>query len=119
MPQLRVLKRLLLLALLPAFALADDTGPEQPAPRGIQWQSLLLQSWEFLMLEHAVRYGTDPEVRSSHLPFFRGYVDSVGNLHGWADGDPFLVNYVGHPIQGSITGFVFAQNDERYKDAVF
>ena len=28
----------------------------------------------------------------------------------WGDTDPFLVNYVGHPMQGSVTGFIWTQN---------
>src|SRR5205085_6353803 len=27
------------------------------------------------------------------------------------DGDPFLDNYIGHPIQGALTGYIQVQND--------
>jgi len=30
---------------------------------------------------------------------------------GWSDGDPFLDNYIGHPIQGALTGYIQIQND--------
>jgi hypothetical protein len=32
---------------------------------------------------------------------------------GWSDGDPFLDNYIGHPIQGALTGYIQVQNDPR------
>jgi hypothetical protein len=35
------------------------------------------------------------------------------------DGDPFYVNYVGHPFQGAISGRLFLLNDPRYKRAEF
>jgi hypothetical protein len=43
----------------------------------------------------------------------------VANLHGWADGDPFYVNYVGHPLHGAIAGFIWVQNDRRFLHAEF
>lgn len=48
-----------------------------------------------------------------------GYVNSVTNLHGWADGDPIMVNYVGHPMQGSVSGDIWIQNDPKYRTAEF
>ena len=89
------------------------------APSGIHWRSLFLQSFEFLVLEHGFRYATEEGTRHPHRPFFRGYADSLENLHGWADGDPFLVSYVGHPMQGAVSGFLFVQNDGDYRGAVF
>jgi hypothetical protein len=29
----------------------------------------------------------------------------------WGDGDDFLVNYIGHPLQGAVSGNIFIQND--------
>jgi hypothetical protein len=83
---------------------------------GVDWGGVFEQSLGFLVLEHSYRLLTDPTVRISHEPFFKGYLKSVSNLHGWADGDPFLVNYVGHPIQGAVTGFIWIQNDRKYRD---
>ncbi len=44
---------------------------------------------------------------------------SVSALHGWADGDPFLVNYVGHPMQGAVSGYLWTLNDTRYQYVEF
>lgn len=86
----------------------------------IRWKSLLVQAFEFIAIEHAFRVGTQPETRATmDGPFFQGYARSIDNLHGWADGDPFLVNYVGHPMQGAVSGFIFVQNDLRYEKAEF
>jgi len=86
---------------------------------GVQWKSLFTQSLGLLLIEHGYRYATEPATRDPHRPFFRGYLDSVGALHGWADGDPFYVNYVGHPMQGAVSGFLWIQNDRRYSGAEF
>ncbi len=48
-------------------------------------------------------------------PFFRGYFDAVTNIHGWDDGDPYYVNYIGHPMQGAIASYIWVHNDGRYK----
>ncbi len=86
---------------------------------GVDWANLFKQSLGFLVLEHSYRLLTDPTVRNSHEPFFDGYLKSVSNLHGWADGDPFYVNYVGHPVQGAVSGFIWIQNDRKYRDVTF
>jgi hypothetical protein len=83
---------------------------------GVQWGSVFKQAFGFLFIEEGFRYVTEEGSRHTHLPFFKGYADSVANLHGWADGDPFLVNYVGHPMQGAVSGFIWIQNDLRYRD---
>ena len=77
------------------------------------WGAVMRQSAMFTGIQHAFRLGTEPGTREGMKgPFFRGYVDSVGNLHGWGDGDVFYVNYVGHPIQGAVSGFIYVQNNE-------
>lgn len=64
---------------------------------------------------------TEPGTRSGLKgPFFRDYMLSVGNMHGWSDGDPFMVNYIGHPLQGSVASFIWIQNDaKKYRAAEF
>jgi len=88
--------------------------------RGVDWGHLIGQSLFFLSFENAFRCGTEQGTRDGFSnPFFRGYLNSVGNLHGWNDGDPFLVNYVGHPMQGAVTGYIWTQNDRGYRDIQF
>jgi len=87
--------------------------------RGVDWSALLRESFAFLSLEQGFRYLTEEGTRHPHIGTLKGYAQSVGNLHGWGDGDPFLVNYVGHPMQGAVAGFIFAQNDRKYRYAEF
>lgn len=74
----------------------------------------------FLMVEHGFRLLTEPGTRDGLKgSFFQNYAASVANLHGWADGDEFYVNYVGHPMQGAVSGFLWTQNDPAYGKVVF
>jgi hypothetical protein len=88
--------------------------------RGVDWGHLVKQSLVFLSVENAFRCATEAGTRGGFSnPFFPSYLNSVGNLHGWNDGDPFLVNYVGHPMQGAVSGFLWTQNDRAYRDIQF
>jgi len=97
-----------------AIALPKDSNPP-----GVQWKSLLNHSFRFLLLENAFRYATEAGTRNPGLPYFSGYFKAVGNLHGWADGDPFYVNYVGHPMQGAVAGYIWARHDTQYRNVHF
>ncbi|MFN0106368.1 MAG: hypothetical protein ACKV2U_30290 [Bryobacteraceae bacterium] len=93
-------------------------NPVKPSPQGsenaVDWRAISRQSAMFTGLQHAFRLKTEPGTRSGMGgPFWAGYADSVGNLHGWGDGDQFYVNYVGHPMQGAVSGFIYIQNDPR------
>jgi hypothetical protein len=82
---------------------------------GVDWDSLGRQSSLFLGVQHAFRLATEPGTRAGMRgPFFRGWMDSVKSLHGWSDGDPFYVNYIGHPMQGAVSGYIWTHNDRDY-----
>src|SRR6266403_1341397 len=88
--------------------------------RGVDWGHLVRQSLFFMSVENAFRCATEAGTRDGiSNPFFPSYLNSVGNLHGWNDGDPFLVNYVGHPMQGAVSGYLWTQNDRGYRDIQF
>jgi hypothetical protein len=88
--------------------------------QGVDWGHLVGQSLFFMSFENAFRCATEKGTRDAFsTPFFRGYLNSVGNLHGWSDGDPFIVNYVGHPMQGAVSGYLWTQNDRAYRDIQF
>ena len=95
-------------------------SPAPQQPHGIDWGHLAMGSLAFLTVEHGFRIATEQGTRDAFdTPFFPGYLKSVGNLHGWADGDPFLVNYVGHPMQGAVAGFIWQHNDRAFRDVEF
>jgi hypothetical protein len=80
-----------------------------------QWKSALVDASIFLVIEHGFRL-QDSRVRHGlRGHYFGDYVNSVKSIHGWGDGDPFMVNYVGHPTQGAVAGFIEIHNDPRYR----
>jgi hypothetical protein len=50
-----------------------------------------------------------------HKPFWHDWLVSAGrfDMSRWSDGGDFLVNYIGHPMQGGVTGNIYIQNDPR------
>jgi hypothetical protein len=91
-----------------------------PETRAFQWKPAIEQATRFLAVEHAFRMATEPGTRSElRGPFLRDYVASLKGLRGWGDGDPFIVNYVGHPFQGAVAGYIQVQNDPVYRNAEF
>ncbi len=112
-------KALLLLALAHQSLFAQTQGGI-PEHQQFQWKPALLQSLEFLTVEHSIRIASEPDTRSQlGGPFWRDYVRSVEGISGWGDGDPWGVNYVGHPFQGAVSGFLEIQNDPAFKSAEF
>jgi hypothetical protein len=89
---------------------------ERIAPRpSVDWKGLSKDSLQFLVLMNGFRIATEPGTRAGlHNPFFSGYFKAVSNMHGWDDGDPFYVNYIGHPIQGSVSTFIWTARDGEY-----
>ncbi len=86
----------------------------EPQAEGFQWQPALRQASCFLGIMHAWRLATEPGTRAElRGPFLRDYFSSVKGVHGWGDGDPFIVNYVGHPFQGAVHGYIQIHNDPR------
>lgn len=126
------------LALTPAclpsaakFAWDDKLGiyPEiaiKPAPHAVpkmNWRSAFWQSFAFLVVGHGFRLMNDPGARYLliHKPFWNDYVQSAGsfNMTRWGDGDSFIVNYIGHPMEGAVYGYIFVNNDPRGRTARF
>ncbi len=98
----------------------DGAEPKAKAGNAVEWIPLLRQSAFFLGVQHGFRIATEEGTREGLKgPFFRDWYRSLSSLHGWGDGDPFLVNYVGHPMQGSVSGFIWRQNDPRYRSIEF
>jgi hypothetical protein len=96
---------------------------KQPPREGFHLRAALLGSLGFLMLEHGFRFANDPYLRYLvfHKPFWHDYLASAGNfqMNRWGDGDDFLVNYIGHPLEGSVSGNIFIQNDPQGRAARF
>lgn len=88
--------------------------------RGVDWGGVLSQSATFLGVEQGFRLGTQPNTRAALKgKFFDDWVKSVTSTEGWGDGDDFLTNYIGHPMEGSVAANIFVQNDSRGRNQVF
>ena len=95
----------------------------RPKKESFHWRPALVQSFEFLVMEHAFRLANDPYARYLlfHKPFWKDYLSSAQHfdMTRWGDGDDFLVNYIGHPLEGSVSGNIFIQNDPKGRSARF
>lgn len=97
----------------------DETSECSERP-GVQWRPAIEEALLFNVIQNGFRAATQ-DYTQSRLggKFFSDWGRSIGNLHGWSDGDAFFTNYVLHPMQGSINGFIFVQNDRKYRCAEF
>lgn len=98
-------------ALLPqppsrAIALA----PSEPVSDRFRWGPALEQSLLFLAVQHGYRMTEDKTRRFLPGPFFKDWFGSVKNLGGWDDKGSVFGNYVAHPMQGAVTGYIYVQN---------
>lgn len=93
---------------------ANDNSQLKP-----DWGHAIQQALMFTVIQHAFRYSTEDGTRNPGVPFFQGYASAIQGLHGWSDGDPFLVNYIGHPLQGAVASRIWIQNDPKYRDVEF
>ena len=46
-------------------------------------------------------------------PFFKDWRDSIRGVRGWGDGDSVFTNYVAHPMEGAVSGYIQIHNDPR------
>jgi hypothetical protein len=95
-------------SLLPSVDPATTPSPEEGA---IAWRSLLRDSIALLLVQHAYRIGFEDGTRENlGGPFFEEWFASASTLCCWNDGDKKTTNYLFHPLMGSTTSFVFANN---------
>lgn len=103
----------------PAIAPADMHFPQLKDGRWgnrgeFNWNGAFKQSFLFLGVQHAFRLATEEGTRAELKgPFFKDYFKALRGLRGWGDGDPFIVNYIGHPMMGAVSGYIQIQNDPK------
>lgn len=102
----------------------DATGPvtvSSSKRERFTWGHALLQSLEFNVIEQGFLLAGDKWSRYhvSHGKWFKDWMKSVKGVQQWDDGDPFLDNYIGHQLQGAVTGFIQVQNDPRGRHLEF
>jgi hypothetical protein len=75
------------------------------------------ESMLYTGIMHTFDFTTEAGTRDAlNGPWFKNYIHSVSELRGWSDSDHFMAPYVGHPIEGSIFGFIERQNDPQYRE---
>lgn len=89
----------------------DAGGEGRIEEAGFRWSEAVKQSMLFLAVQHSYAMTQPKTRRALHGAFLKDYFRSVKSLHGWADGGRFFTNYVAHPMQGSLMGFIQIQND--------
>lgn len=77
------------------------------------WGPALKQSLLFLAVQHGYAMTQAKTRRELSGPFFKDWFRSVAGLGGWADGGRFFTNYISHPMEGAVSGFIQIQNDPR------
>ena len=81
-----------------------------------RWKPALGESLLYTGIMHSFDITTEAGTRDAlNGHWFTHYMDSVSELRGWSDGDTFMAPYAGHPIEGSIFGFIERQNDPKYR----
>ena len=89
----------------------ESAAAAQYPDRGPNVKRAIEDSIRLLIIEHAVRVGTQDKTRQAlRGPFFSDYHRSVVMPSQWGDTDSWLANYVGHPGQGAASGFIWLQN---------
>jgi hypothetical protein len=84
------------------------------------WKPALVQSGIFLGFQHGFRLAAQKSTRSQlGGPFFRDWGRTIKSLRGWRDGNKFYINYIGHPLQGGLTGRIFVNNSDAAKKQEF
>ena len=80
--------------------------------RKFRWIPALKESLLYTGVMHGFDVTTEAGTRDAlNGHWFQHYLQSVLELRGWSDGDTFMAPYLGHPLEGSIFGFIERQND--------
>lgn len=97
----------------------DDEANGKPKDR-FHWKPAIEQSLMIQGVQHGYALLFQEKTRRALKgKFFEDYVDSIKGLRGWSDGNKFFTNYIAHPMQGAMTGFIFLQNHDRMKKQKF
>jgi hypothetical protein len=93
------------------FASCDES--QQTGACKLHWRPALMQATQFLMIQHMMNMPTYNGTLKG--PFFKDWFDSLKHYRysRFQDDDPYIVNYVGHPMKVSIVSWIEIQNDPR------
>ena len=93
-----------------------DSDPIRPQPddTDVRWGRIIRQTLSFQAIQHSFLL-TEQKARDGlGGPWVRDWFQSAASPFvepRWSDGGPFLVNYVAHPMGGSVYAYIYRQND--------
>jgi hypothetical protein len=89
----------------------------------VSWWRVLSQSFFFLSTQHLGNIAMDHDTRNAleNGSFWGDYVYCVEHYRWsrWKDDDPFVVDYIGHPMMGAATSSIYEQNDPKQRALVY
>jgi hypothetical protein len=101
---------------LSMFIKPQDEKTRADSNTKFRWLPAVGESLLYTGLMHTFNLALQPGTRDSlNGHWFTHYTQSVAALRGWSDSDTFMAPYVGHPIEGSIFGYIERQNDPKYR----
>ena len=106
---------------LPSADAGDDPKNDMPgSSEKFHWRDAIYQSVMIQGFQHGYAMLVQEKTRKALKgPFWADYWTSVKAFDGWDDGNRFFTNYIAHPMQGGMTGFIFVQNHDRAKRQKF
>jgi hypothetical protein len=94
-----------------------DPDPSELAPAPSTLKGAIADSFRLLLIEHTTRVAFQQKTRRElGGPFFSDYARSVKFPDTWNDGDSWGVNYIGHPIHGAASGFIWLDHEDGAHD---
>lgn len=95
----------------------ENQDPSTLAPSPSTWKGAITDSLRLLLIEHTFRVVLEDKTRRElDGPFLGDYVRSLRVPDTWGDGDPWGINYVGHPIHGAAAGFIWLDHEDGAHD---
>ena len=94
-----------------------DTAPIRPQPHdtGVRWGRIVRQTLSFQTIQHIVVLTESQKARGAlRGPWVRDWFQSAASPFvepHWSDGGRFFVDYIAHPMAGSVYGNIYRQND--------
>jgi len=95
----------------------SSADPSELAPARSTWKGAFTDSLRLLLVEHTTRVAFQGKTRRELSGnFFSDYKRSVRMPDTWDDGDSWAVNYIGHPIHGAASGFIWLDHEDGSHD---
>jgi hypothetical protein len=102
---------------------ACQSGTLRGKPCRVKWLPILWEAFEATAYENAGNIGFDSETRQDLVgnPYWSTYFKCVRQFRydQWRDDDNFMVDYVGHGLQGGLVASSFEQHDPKGRGLIY